>query len=74
MIMQVQSIYIYDLAFRSDYRFETYNSSGYIYQNNSKTLLLKSRHKSNVENVRLVYTVAAQKKAEEITESEVAAE
>ena len=73
-VEQFKSIYIYDLAFRSDYRFETYNSSGYIYQNNSKSLLLKSRHKSNVENVRLVYTVAAQKKAEEITESEVAAE
>lgn len=66
-----KSIYIYDLAFRSDYRFETYNSSGYIYQGDSKSLLLKSRHKANVENVRLVYTVAAQKSAEEITESEV---
>ena len=53
-----QTIYIYDLAFRTDARFETYNSSGYVYQNDSKSLLLKSRHKSQVEQIRLVYPQA----------------
>lgn len=54
-IEKFQTIYIYDMAFRTDYRFETYNSSGYVYQNDTKSLLLKSRHKSQVETIRLVY-------------------
>ncbi|WP_022933320.1 hypothetical protein [Treponema bryantii] len=49
------SIYIYDMAFRTDPRFETYNSSGYVYKRPSETLLLKSRHKTEFEKVRLVY-------------------
>lgn len=53
-----QQIYIYDMAFRTDYRFETYNSSGYVYQAETKSLLLKSRHKSQVEQIRLVYSQA----------------
>lgn len=55
-IERFQTIYIYDLAFRTDARFETYNSSGYVYQNDSKSLLLKSRHKSQIEQIRLVYS------------------
>ena len=43
------------MAFRTDPRFETYNSSGYVYKKSSETLLLKSRHKSQLEKVRLVY-------------------
>ena len=39
--------------FRTDPRFETYNSSGYIYQTASQTFMLKSRHKSKVELIRL---------------------
>ena len=46
------------MAFRTDPRFETYNSSGYVYKKSSETLLLKSRHKSQVEKVRLVYLAA----------------
>ncbi|MEE1211626.1 MAG: hypothetical protein UHO11_03930 [Treponema sp.] len=69
-----RAIYIYDIAFRSDYRFETYNSSGYIYQPATKSLLLKSRHKADTENIRLIYTVAAQEKAETPEEEEAAAE
>lgn len=65
-----RSIYIYDIAFRSDYRFETYNSSGYIYQPATKSLLLKSRHKADRENIRLIYTSAAQEKAEVAEEEE----
>lgn len=62
-IDQFQQIYIYDMAFRTDYRFETYNSSGYVYQNDFKSLLLKSRHKSQVEQIRLVYSQALHKEA-----------
>ncbi len=54
-IPQFSSIYIYNMAFRTDPRFETYNSSGYVYKNGSHTLLLKSRHKSQIETVRLEY-------------------
>ena len=50
-----KSIYIYDMAFRTDSRFETYNSSGYVYQKDSSSLLLKSRHRSASEIIRLVY-------------------
>lgn len=39
--------------FRTDPRFETYNSSGYVYQNDTQTLLIKSRHKSATELIRL---------------------
>ena len=48
-----KTIYIYNMAFRTDPRFETYNSSGYVYLPETKTLLLKSRHKSKIENIRM---------------------
>lgn len=54
-IAKFSSIYIYDVAFRTDPRFESYNSSGYVYKEDGFTLLLKSRQKSEVETVRLVY-------------------
>jgi len=54
-IPQFSSIYIYNMAFRTDPRFETYNSSGYVYKSGSQTLLLKSRHKNQIETVRLEY-------------------
>lgn len=52
-------IYIYDMSFRTDPRFETYNSSGYVYKKPVETLLLKSRHKAEFEKVKLVYRQAA---------------
>lgn len=71
-IERFQTIYIYDLAFRTDARFETYNSSGYVYQNDSNSLLLKSRHKSQIEQIRLVYPHAGEMSAkpEETQDSE----
>lgn len=48
-------IFIYDMQFRTDPRFETYNSSGYVYKNTTKTLLLKSRHKKQLETIRLEF-------------------
>jgi len=47
------NIEIQGLRFRTDPRFEFYNSSGYVYNEASKTFYLKSRHKSQVELVRL---------------------
>lgn len=73
-IQEFRTIYIYNMAFRSDYRFETYNSSGYVYQNNTKTLLLKSRHRSEVETIRFIYQEAATENSEQIHETEVASD
>lgn len=51
-IPKFSTIYIYNMAFRTDPRFETYNSSGYVYKHEEEILLLKSRHKSKLETVR----------------------
>ncbi|MCR4790307.1 MAG: hypothetical protein K5839_04435 [Treponemataceae bacterium] len=65
-----KSIEIYGMKFRTDPRFETYNSSGYVYNASTKTLFLKYRHKSEVEVVRLFYNEIVEKPQEEIqTES-----
>lgn len=58
-ISPFRGIYIYDMAFRTDPRFENYNSSGYVYENETKSLLLKSRHKSEKETIRLIYSAPA---------------
>jgi hypothetical protein len=50
-----QSIEIYNIPYRTDPRFETYNSSGYVYDETTQTLLLKSRHRSQRESIRLLY-------------------
>jgi hypothetical protein len=63
-IKAFKSIYIYDMIFRMDLRFETYNSSGYVYNGDTGTLLLKSRHKSQHEVIRFMYSADA-KNAEE---------
>lgn len=49
------SIEIYEMPYRTDPRFEIYNSSGYIYNAESKTLFLKFKHKKEVEAVKLYY-------------------
>lgn len=48
-------IEIYGLSFHSDPRFESYNSSGFIYRSGTRTLFLKSRHKTEKEIVRLTF-------------------
>ena len=67
------SIEIYGLAFRTDPRFETYNSSGYVYEPEFETLLLKYRQRSATETVRL-YHAAPKTKAEPVEEPAPAAE
>ncbi len=65
-------LYIYDVAFRTDPRFESYNSSGYVYLKESSSLLLKSRHRSRREEIRLIYKEPVSPKVEEIIETDVA--
>lgn len=48
-------IQIYNMDFRTDPQFEIYNSSGYVYKTSMKGLLLKSRHKSQHEIIKLYY-------------------
>lgn len=48
-------IEIYGLSFHTDPRFETYNSSGYVYNAKTHTLFLKSRHKVANEKIRLYF-------------------
>lgn len=48
-------IEIYGLSFHTDPRFETYNSSGYVYNAKTHTLFLKSRHKVSNEKIRLYF-------------------
>ena len=48
-------IEIQGMMFRTDPNFETYNSSGYVYQGSTRSLFLKSRHKSRTELVRLFF-------------------
>jgi preprotein translocase subunit SecE len=68
-----EQIFIYDMAFRTDPRFETYNSSGYVYKPESETLLLKSRHKTQLEEIKMSYVApkpaATPKKVEEAPKS-----
>jgi len=59
-----KSIEIYDMLFRTDPRFESYNSSGYVYDAETKTLFLKYRHKTYTERVRLFYKEQEPPKAE----------
>ena len=68
------TIYIYDMAFRTDPRFETYNSSGYVYKQQSETLLLKSRHKTRKEIIRFDFNElenknTSEKKKEKLNET-----
>lgn len=50
-------IVIYGIDFRTDARFETYNSSGYVYNEQTETLYLKMRHKAEYEDI-LLYSGA----------------
>ncbi len=70
-IRSFKTIYIYNMAFRTDPRFETYNSSGYVYKQNAQTLLLKSRHKTQKEVIGFDFS-ATEKKPEAAKPAETA--
>lgn len=59
-IPSFKTIFIYNMIFRTDYRFETYNSSGYVYQADTRTLLLKSRHREKVETITMTKNAITQ--------------
>jgi len=50
-------IQIHDMDWRTDTQFERYDSSGWVYYPQGQTLILKLRHRANVENVRVFYRV-----------------
>ncbi|HQC26623.1 MAG TPA: hypothetical protein PLU31_03115, partial [Treponemataceae bacterium] len=54
-----EAIEIYEMFFRTDPRFETYDSSGYVYDATNKNLLLKVKNKTAVETIKLYYKTAA---------------
>ncbi len=48
-------IKLYDIPFRSDPRFEIYNSSGYAYDKSKRVLYLKMYHKKEYETIELSF-------------------
>ncbi len=54
-IKKFSAIDIYGIAYRTDPRFESYNSSGYVFENDTESLLLKYRQRSPEEEIKLYY-------------------
>ena len=48
-------IQIHEMDWRTDSQFERYDSSGWVYYQQEQTLVLKLRHRTTVENVRIFY-------------------
>lgn len=65
-----KQIEIYGLKYRTDPRFETYNSSGYVYQEKNKRLFLKNRHKKSTEVIKLFYSQSIPKTKDAIEQAE----
>ena len=76
-IKPFRRIDIYDIAFRTDPKFESYNSSGYVYNAETQTMFLKSLHKVQRESIELYYSAestAPQPVLQEETVAETAVE
>jgi len=52
-------IQIHEMDWRTDSQFERYDSSGWVYYTQDQTLVLKLRHKSQAENIKIVYRYEA---------------
>jgi hypothetical protein len=48
-------IQLYNMDFRTDARFESYDSSGWSYSASEQTLLVKMKHRTTIEHVRIFY-------------------
>jgi hypothetical protein len=48
-------IQLYDMDYRTDWQFERYDSSGWVYSAQEQVLTLKMKHRSPVEYVRIFY-------------------
>lgn len=66
-------IELYGIPFRSDARFEMYNSSGYTYNASAKVLYLKMRHKNEYETIKLSLGKAPQEKPVKVSAPETVA-
>ena len=44
------------MPFRTDPKFESYNSSGYVYNAETQTMFFKSLHKAQRETIKLYYS------------------
>ena len=73
-IKPFRRIDIYDIAFRTDPKFESYNSSGYVYNAETQTMFLKSLHKVQRETVKLYYSAANTTTTQPTAQTEATAE
>ncbi|AEJ20693.1 hypothetical protein Spica_2592 [Gracilinema caldarium DSM 7334] len=55
-----KKIQLYNIDFRTDPRFERYDSSGWAYSESEQTLLLKMKHRAKEEHIKIYYQVAEQ--------------
>jgi len=62
-------IQIHGMDWRTDSQFERYDSSGWIYFPDEQTLMLKIRHRTTTESVRIIYRVAAAEQPAVVEES-----
>jgi hypothetical protein len=50
-------IQIHNMDFRSDRQFETYDSSGWVYYQQEQSLVIKLKHRTTMESVKIFYRV-----------------
>jgi hypothetical protein len=51
-------IQLYDMDFRTDPQFERYDSSGWSYRTQEQSLIVKMKHRSSQERIRIIYREA----------------
>jgi hypothetical protein len=54
-IRAFNKIQLYNMDYRTDPQFERYDSSGWSYNAQEQTLILKMKHRATVEHIRIVY-------------------
>jgi hypothetical protein len=54
-VPEFTKIQLRDMDYRSDPRFEQYNSPGWVYSASAQTLLVKLVHRSEDEHIRIFY-------------------
>ncbi len=54
-IKPFKKIQLYGIDYRTDPRFERYDSSGWAYTADDRTLLLKMKHRSEIEHIKIFY-------------------
>jgi hypothetical protein len=57
-IQSFSRIQLYGVDYRSDSQFERYDSSGWMYSAQEQTLIVKMRHRSSDETIRIIYREA----------------